>query len=62
MAKVKVTCEINEYSDSIKTRVLVHNHWNSNEFVELEIKGERYTLSAIELKTAIENCTNTGFK
>ena len=50
MAKVKVTCEINEYSDSIKTRVLVHNHWNSNEFVELE------------LKTAIENCTNTGFK
>ena len=62
MAKVKVTCEINEYSDSIKARVLVHNHWNSNELVELEIKGERYILSAIELKTAIENCTNTGFK
>lgn len=61
MAKVKVTCEINEYSDSTKSRILVHNHWNSNEFVELEIKGERYKLSAIELKTAIENCTNTGF-
>ena len=61
MAKVKVTCEIKEYSDSTKSRILVHNHWNSNQFVELEINGERYTLSAIELKTAIEKCTNTGF-
>lgn len=60
MARVKVTCEIEEYSDNRKANIRIHNHWNSNKFVELEINGERYTVSGNELKTAIDNCMNTG--
>lgn len=50
MALVKVTCQINEYSEPTKGSLKVHNHWNINRFVELEIDGKRYTVNGNELK------------
>ena len=61
MARVKVTCEISEYSDTAKPNIRVHSHWNISDFVELEIEGKRYTVSGKQLKIAIDNCMNTGF-
>lgn len=61
MPRVKVTCEIEEYSDNRKPNIRIHSHWNSNGFVELEIDGKRYTVVGKQLKTAIDNCMNTGF-
>ena len=61
MARVKVTCEVQEMSDNAKTNIRVHNHWNSDRLVELEIEGERYTVAGNQLKIAIDNCMNVGF-
>lgn len=61
MAKVKVTCEISEYSDTAKPSIRVHNHWNSPDFVELEVEGKRYTVDGRQLKIAVDNCMNVGF-
>ncbi len=56
---IKVSCEIEDYSESRKPNIKIHNHWKSNSFVELEIDGKRYTIDGRELKTAIDNCMNT---
>lgn len=56
---IKVTCEIEECSDKQKPSILIHNHWNENKKIELEIKGERYTVIGEELIQAIINCMNT---
>lgn len=61
MALVKVTCQIEDYSEPRKESLKVHSHWNTNRLVELEIDGKRYTVNGNELKTAIDNCMNTGF-
>ena len=61
MARVKVTCQIEEYSDNRKQDIKIHSHWNLDRFVELEIEGKRYVVNGKELKTAIDNCMNTGF-
>lgn len=61
MALVKVTCQIHDYSEPTKEEMKIHSHWNINRFVELEIDGKRYTVNGNELKTAIDNCMNTGF-
>lgn len=59
MQRVKVTCEIEERSDTRKASIRVHNHWNSSKLVEIEIGGERYRVDGNDLKTAIDNCMNT---
>lgn len=61
MSRVRVTCEINDYSEPRKPSMRIHSHWNSNSFVELEINGEKYTVDGKELKIAIDNCMNVGF-
>lgn len=61
MARLKVTCEVQEMSDTAKTNIRVHNHWNSDRLVELEIEGKRYTVAGNQLKIAIDNCMNVGF-
>lgn len=61
MPNVKVTCEVKDYSEPAKVNIRVHSHWNINRFVEIEINGERYTVNGNDLKTAIDNCMNTGF-
>lgn len=57
---VKVTCEVPTYNEPAKPSIRVHNHWNRQEFVELEISGERHVVTARDLKAAIDNCTNTN--
>ena len=54
---MKVTCEINDYSNPAKPQIKVHNAWNySSEMVELEVNGQRYTIKASELIGAINKC------
>lgn len=50
---MKVTCEITDYSNPAQPNIRVHNGIYS-EMVELEVKGERYTVSADELTSAIK--------
>ena len=55
---MKVTTELNDYSDPAQPNIRVHNHWNNHDFVVLEIDGKRYTVSAREMTKAVENATN----
>lgn len=54
---MKVTVEINDYSNPIQPCIKVHNAWSDGSKVELEVKGERYTVSADELISAIKRAT-----
>ena len=58
MSKVKTTCEVKTYSDTAKPSIRVHNHWNNNQMVEIEVNGERFVVLASDLEKAIRNCTN----
>ena len=54
---MKVTCETNDYSNPPRPNIKVHNAWwRSNEMVELEVEGKRYTVNGIELLRAIYKC------
>ena len=54
---MKVTVEINDYSKPSQPCIRVHNSWCDGSKVELEVKGERYTVSADELISAIKRAT-----
>ena len=54
---MKVTCELKDYSNPAKPNIRIHNAWNDNERVELEVNGERYVVSAAELKSAVKRAT-----
>lgn len=51
---MKVTCEIKDYSNPTKPNIKIHNAWNDGNKVEIEITGERYTVVANEIISAIE--------
>ena len=51
---MKVTVEIRDYSKPAQPCIRVHNAYNDGSKVELEIKGERFTVSAEELISAIQ--------
>lgn len=53
---MKITAEINDYSNPSKTSIRVHNHWSNGDMVELEVNGERYTVKGSELISAINRC------
>ena len=54
---MKVTCEITDYSNPAKPSIRIHNAWNDNGRIELEVNGERYVVSAAEIKSAVERAT-----
>ena len=58
---MKVTCEINDYSNPAKPNIKVHNAWNDSTKVELEIDGIRYTVNSEELISAIKRATLNCF-
>ena len=58
---MKITAEINDYSDPAKINIRVHNHWNHGDMVELEVNGERYTVKGSELISAINRCMLNTF-
>ena len=49
-----MTVEINDYSKPAQPCIRIHNAWSDGSKVELEIKGERFTVSAEELISAIQ--------
>ena len=49
-----VTIELTDYSQPIKPPIRIHSTWKDGNKIELEVKGERYTLSADELISAIK--------
>jgi hypothetical protein len=53
---MKVTVEVSVRSDSDKPNIRVHSALYGGEFVEIEIKGERYKVNAREMISAIERC------
>lgn len=56
---VKVTCEIETKGEKATPSIRVHNHWNYDTLVEIEIDGKRYTVAGEDMKVAIDNCMNT---
>ena len=58
---MKITTEINDYSEPAKPSIRIHNHWNIGRFVELEVNGERYTVKGSELISAINRCMTDTF-
>ena len=54
---MKVTCEIKDYSNPAKPNIRIHNAWCQDGRIELEVNGERYVVSAVELKSAVERAT-----
>ena len=56
-----VTCEIKDYSNPSKPSIRVHNAWSDSYKVELEVNGERYTVDAEELISAIKRAKLDSF-
>lgn len=57
---VKVTCKLTDYSDQVKPEIIVHNHWNNNKFVEIEVDGKRFTILGQDMIEAVKNAMNTN--
>lgn len=53
---MKTTCEINDYSIPAKPCIRIHNTWSDGSKVEIEVGGERYTVDADELISAVQRC------
>ena len=51
---MRVTCEIDDYSRPTMPCIRIHNSWCDESKVELEVKGERYTVDAEELISAVK--------
>lgn len=51
---MKVTVEVEDYSNPRMSNIKVHNSWNCNDTVEIEVEGKRYTVIANEMIEAIE--------
>lgn len=54
---MKVTCQINDYTNPMQTEIRVHNHW-CHGMVEVEVDGIRRSVNGNELIEAIRNCLN----
>ena len=57
---IKVSCQLEDYSDPPKMPVRVHAHWLTKNNVELEVAGEKYVVNGRDLITAVQNCMNTN--
>lgn len=67
MSRMTITNELPAYEVDDKEvpncedlMVKVTNHWNIRDFVRLEFAGKAVTVSAEDLKRAIDNATNRG--
>lgn len=58
---MKITIEINDYSEPAKTPIRIHSHWSYGDRVEIEVNGERYTVKGSELISAINRCMTNIF-
>ena len=53
---MKVTVELEDYSNPAKTHVRVHSDWRDGDYVEIEIAGDRHVVSGEELISAVKRC------
>ena len=53
---MKVTAQINDYSNPAMPTIRVHNVWNDGKKVELEVDNKRYTVDGDELISAVKRC------
>ena len=58
---MKVTIEIDDYSNPARPNIRIHNAWSSSDKVELEVDGKRYTVSSEELISAVKRATLNCF-
>ena len=57
---IKVTCVLPNYDEPKKDDLILHNHWNYNDLVVLEIAGVKYIVKANDLIEAVCNCKNVN--
>lgn len=57
---VKVTCQVSDYSEPRKAEIKIHNHWRTDNLVEIQILEDRYTVDGSDLIHAVMNCMNTN--
>lgn len=62
---MKVINEIQHYeingddkAVSEKPFIIIENHWNRHDFVVLVVDGIRFTVSATDLRKAVDNAAN----
>ena len=53
---MKVTVEIQDYSNPAKLPIRVHNAWGDGDKVEVEVGGERHVVDGAELISAVKRC------
>ena len=53
---MKITAEINDYSNPAMQKIRVHNAWGDSTKIELEVDGKRYKVKGSELISAINRC------
>lgn len=53
---MKITAEITDYSKPAKPSIRIHNDYFDGNKIELEVKGERYTVLGSELIYAVKRC------
>ena len=51
---MRVTIEVQDYSNPAMPSIRIHNAWNRAGFVEVEVDGKRYTVNAKELTSAVD--------
>ena len=42
--------------------ITVSSHWNVRDWVVIEVEGKKFTVVANDLKDAVDNATNTGYR
>ena len=57
---IKVTCQLDDYSDPAKPEIKVHSHWCYRNLVEIEAEGRRYTVCGYDMIEAVKNAMNTN--
>ncbi len=57
---IKVTCQLEDYSNPAMPVIKIHNNWCTKRNVDLEIDGKRYTVNGEDLIQAVRNCMSTN--
>lgn len=53
---MKVSVEVDDYSNPAKPSIRVHNAYADRDKVEIEVDGVRHIVMGVELISAIERC------
>lgn len=59
---MKITIEVSDRSAIAQSNIKVHNHYNYNDCIELEMNGNRQVINGNELIYAIQCCIGSDIK